>query len=152
MTEPIADTWTDVLAALAAPDRLAAAFATPEAITRERAGCRLFTAMTSNPAEGHSARVYSSDPVSYPVSGRKPIVPNAWTRRVLDDKQPFVANTIAEIAAVFPDHALIESLGCGSCLNVPVIVAGQVRGTVNILAAAPSLTSSPSRAARTAAR
>ena len=47
--------------------------------------------------------------------------------------ETFVANTIEEIAAVFPDHELIQSLGCESCLNLPIVVAGQVMGTLNCL-------------------
>lgn len=122
----------ELLAAIAEPS-MEVAFAVTERLTRDSIGCRLYTVMTSNPEAGYAARIYSSDPAHYPVSGRKPIVANSWTRTVLDGKQPFVANTIDAIAEVFPDHPLIASLGCGSCLNVPVIVAGQVRGTVNIL-------------------
>ena len=128
-----AEDWTDLLAAIAAPDGSERTFALTEAATRRAIGCRLYTVMTSDPVAGVAGRVYSNDPVAYPVSGQKPIVPNAWTRTVLDGKQPFVANTIAAIAEVFPDHELIRSLGCESCLNVPVIVAGRVWGTVNIL-------------------
>ena len=47
----------------------------------------------------------------------------------------FVANTVPEFAIYFPDHALIESLGCGSALNIPV-KTDTVIGTVNILDAA----------------
>lgn len=133
MTDLPAETWSEVLATLATPDGIGAAFAITEAVTCATVGCRLYTAMTSDPAAGFAARIYSNDPASYPVSGRKPIVPNAWTRTVLDGKQPFVANSIEEIAAVFPDHELIRSLGCESCLNVPIIVVGEVRGTINIL-------------------
>ena len=34
---------------------------------------------------------------------------------------------------MFPDHAKIWSLGCGSVINTPVIVADQMLGTVNLL-------------------
>jgi hypothetical protein len=33
----------------------------------------------------------------------------------------------------FFDHALIASLGCGTCINVPVCALGEVAGTMNIL-------------------
>ena len=45
----------------------------------------------------------------------------------------FVANTIEEIAEVFPDHELIRSLGCESCLNLPIFINGEMRGTLNCL-------------------
>ena len=125
--------WDDLMAAAATPGGIEAALRVTEALTRRHVGCRLYTVMTSNAAAGYSARIHSSDPEAYPLSGRKPIVPNLWTRTVLDEKRAFVANTIEAIAEVFPDHALILSLGCESCLNVPVVVAGAVRGTVNIL-------------------
>ncbi len=38
-----------------------------------------------------------------------------------------------EIRWAFPDHALIESLGCGSCINIPVIAFGRMLGTMNVL-------------------
>lgn len=130
--------WAGMLEALACTTPGLAACAAAQAATGERVGFRLFTIMTSevtgtDPLAGEAARVYSSDPASYPVSGRKPITANAWTRTVLDAKQPFVANSIEAIAEVFPDHPLIASLGCGSVINVPVVVAGSVIGTANIL-------------------
>ena len=45
----------------------------------------------------------------------------------------FVANTIEDIAEVFPDHATIASLGCGSVLNLPVVLGGELVATVNLL-------------------
>ena len=45
----------------------------------------------------------------------------------------FVANTIADIAKVFPDHEKIWSLGCGSVVNLPVIIEGQLAATINML-------------------
>ena len=40
----------------------------------------------------------------------------------------------------FFDHALIVSLGLGSCINVPVVDGARVLGTVNILAEAGHFT------------
>jgi len=37
------------------------------------------------------------------------------------------------VRAVFFDHALIASLGCGSVLNVPVVWDGRSLGTINLL-------------------
>ena len=50
----------------------------------------------------------------------------------LHDALP-ISNTIEEIADVFPDHALIKSLGCESCLNLPIVIDGRLRGTLNCL-------------------
>ncbi len=42
-------------------------------------------------------------------------------------------NTNDEIAQHFADHELIASLGCGSCLNMPVVMVDRVLGAVNML-------------------
>mgnify|MGYP001794420128 CR=1 FL=1 len=95
-------------------------------------GGQLFTVTVIDRAAGLARRVYTSHPDTYPVSGTKPIQPNDWTRHVIDNAMVFVANTVEEFAIYFPDHALIQSLGCESAINIPV-VDGDVVGTVNIL-------------------
>lgn len=47
-----------------------------------------------------------------------------------------MANTIDDIATVFSDHALIQSLGYGSCTNIAIIIAGKVVGALSSLHAA----------------
>ena len=44
-----------------------------------------------------------------------------------------MANDIDGIAEVFPDHEKILSLGCESVINVPVVAAGDLLGTINCL-------------------
>jgi hypothetical protein len=61
----------------------------------------------------------------------------------------FVANTLSDIAKVFPDHQLIGFLGCGSVVNLPVLRAGQLVATVNLLDAEGHYT--PERVERVAA-
>ena len=51
----------------------------------------------------------------------------------MDGHKSFVANNIDDIAMVFSDYELIESLGCQSVCNLPIIVDGQLLGTVNCL-------------------
>lgn len=99
-------------------------------------GCRLFTVTVSNAAGTTAARAYTSHPVDYPVSGTKPMTRDAWYDHVIVGLNSFVANTPAEFEKLFFDHALITSLGLGSCLNIPIIAQGAVLGTVNILAEA----------------
>ncbi|WP_299611736.1 GAF domain-containing protein [uncultured Tateyamaria sp.] len=95
-------------------------------------GGRLFTVTVLDHTAGLAQRIYTSHPETYPVSGTKPMSQGAWTNMVIDRGETFVANTVAEFSIYFPDHALIESLGCQSALNVP-IVNGKVIGTVNVL-------------------
>ena len=44
-----------------------------------------------------------------------------------------MANTTKEFSPYFPDHALINALGCHSAMNIPVSDGAQVVGTVNLL-------------------
>lgn len=104
-----------------------------ERMVQQDVGAIIFSCSTFDLAAGSSRRIHSNMPEVYPVSGLKPITPNRWTAQVLDRRQSFVANTLDEIATVFPDHVLIGSLGCGSVINMPVFLAGEFLGTVNAL-------------------
>ena len=96
-------------------------------------GHKLFTLMRYHERTGESERIYTTHPREYPVGGRKPLNPTAWTEQVLRRQQPYLGRTPADVQTVFFDHALIASLGCGSVLNVPVIWDGRVLGTINLL-------------------
>jgi hypothetical protein len=93
---------------------------------------RLWTVMTVDLEAGVARRAYTNMPEAYPASGTKPIVHNAWFDIVHGQHACFVANTLAEIAEVFPDHDLIGRLGCGSVLNLPVLHRGALLATVNL--------------------
>jgi hypothetical protein len=103
-------------------------------------GTRLFTVTTVDAAAGLARRLYTSHTVEYPVSGTKPMEKDGWYDMTIAGKRMFVANTPPEFAKYFFDHALIVSLGLGSCINVPVVDGGKVLGTVNILAEAGHFT------------
>jgi len=94
----------------------------------------LFTVTTVEMDEGVARRVYTNHPKQYPVSGTKPIHQDEWFDIVHGQRRSFVANTIEDIAKVFPDHDLIASLGCGSVLNLPIFLRNKLVATVNMLA------------------
>lgn len=96
-------------------------------------GHKLFTVMTLDMEAGLARRVYSDHPHDYPVSGTKPIHRDAWFDVVHGEKRSFVANTIEDIARVFPDHELIRALGCGSVFNLPIVIKGELVATINML-------------------
>jgi hypothetical protein len=96
-------------------------------------GHKLFTVMTVDMEAGLARRAYTDHPLEYPVSGTKPIHRDAWFDIVHGEKRSFVANTIADIAKVFPDYELIRSLGCGAVINLPVVLNGQLAATINLL-------------------
>jgi hypothetical protein len=133
-------TEKDVAQALAGLDTAIAASKSPEpiwaalqALAQAAVGAKLFTVMRVDFTRDVAARVHTSDPVSYAVSGTKPINRTRWFDIVHVERRPFVANTIAEIAEVFPDHETIHSLGCGSVVNLPVVIADELAGTLNLL-------------------
>lgn len=96
-------------------------------------GAKLLTVTTLDMQAGLARRAYSNQPNAYPVSGTKPIVQDDWFASVHDHKQIFVANTLDEIAAVFPDHDVIGGLGCASVINIPIFLAGDLAATLNLL-------------------
>ena len=110
---------------------------------------KLFTVMTHDGNKGVASRIFSNMPDAYPVSGTKPANPTDWSRQVIERKQTFVANDIEGIRAVFDDHELIRSLGCESVINVPIVVGGEVLGTINCLHEAGFYTSDKVEAAET---
>ncbi|MEM1066695.1 MAG: GAF domain-containing protein [Pseudomonadota bacterium] len=109
-------------------------FAALELHLGEIVGHKLFTLMVIDRATNEAARLYSSDPVAYPVKGRKPLGDlTAWGEQVLARGQPYIGYTAEDIRSVFFDHELIARLGCASVLNLPVIDGPTVIGTVNLL-------------------
>ena len=130
MTTPEHSRFTEAISDAASADE---AFSALEALAKAIAGHKLFTVMTVDMKTGLARRAYSSDAIHYPASGTKPITPNAWFDIVHGKRRTFIANTIEDIAAVFPDHELIASLGCGSVINLPVVVEGDLVATINLL-------------------
>jgi hypothetical protein len=110
-----------------------AAFTALQGLARETVGAKLFTYMTVDMQNEVARRAYTSDPENYPTSGTKPINYGPWFDVVHKQRAYFVANTIADIAKVFSDHELIDALGCQSVVNMPVILRGELVGTVNML-------------------
>lgn len=123
-------TITQALAAKGQPE---ATFEALAKLVQDTVGAKLFTTMVIDREAGIVRRNFSNMPEAYPVSGEKPLNKDRWSEHVEGEHKTFVANSIEEIAAVFPDYALIQSLGCESCMNVPVCINGDVIGTLNCL-------------------
>ncbi len=125
--------YAPFVGALATREQPRAAFEALCRLTEETVGVKLFTLMSFDRVAGIAERFYSNMPDAYPVSGTKPINTTVWARHVLEQNRVFVANDIEGIAEVFYDHELIRSLGCESVINVPVVIGGEVVGTINCL-------------------
>src|SRR5690349_13405376 len=133
--DPVLDpkAWDALVAALGEQDQPTATLAKVEELYQREVGAIIFTVMSADFDTGMSRRLYSNHPQEYPTSGYKQSAAGKWNDLVFGEKKPYVANTIEEIATVFHDHELIQSLGCGSCINVPVVFEGSVLCTINIL-------------------
>ncbi|WP_341366465.1 hypothetical protein [Yoonia sp. BS5-3] len=94
----------------------------------------LFTCSRFDLDAGQAERIYTSDELAYPLTGLKDIVPNRWTKTVLDGRDPFLSETVEGLRDVFPDHEKIEDLGLGAAINIPAFVNGKLLGTANLLA------------------
>ncbi len=127
MTDALADLST-LLAEPGQPERLYKAL---DETTAKLVGHKLFTLLYVDGDE--VARVYSNRPAEYPVSGRKRMGPTPWGDAVLKGQQPYLGRDRAAIRWAFPDHALIESMGLGSVINVIVVYDGAAIGTMNLL-------------------
>ena len=96
-------------------------------------GHRLFTLMLHDPEHGEAERIYTSDPVAYPVAGRKRAVGTPWFDQVIRGRRHYLGRTREDIRWAFADHELIERLGCGSVINVLALHDDAVLGSANLL-------------------
>ncbi|MET8854304.1 GAF domain-containing protein [Amycolatopsis sp. NPDC004625] len=107
---------------------------TVEERVRAELGVRLFTVLAWIPERRALRRVHSSHPAQYPVGGEKTVeVAAGWLERCITAREPYFGPDKAAVRAIFADHELIESLGCGSIINVPVVDGGRTLGVLNIL-------------------
>jgi hypothetical protein len=127
MTEHI----LEILTALEQPGQPDVIFTALDHVTKSVVGHQLFTLLTVDGDE--VARVYSNRPAEYAVSGRKPMGKTPWGDLVLKSCKPYLGRDKQGIRWAFFDHALIESMGLGSVINIPVVYDGACLGTMNLL-------------------
>ena len=96
-------------------------------------GHRLFTVLVHHPAQRESERIYTNMREAYPVGGRKPVTDSPWMQQVMQRGLPYIGRNADDLREVFYDHALIDSLGCRSVLNIPLRWQGETLGTLNML-------------------
>lgn len=99
-------------------------------------GAKLFTVLAFTDGGRTMHRIYSSRPQEYPVGGRKDVARDVaadWLARCVSEQAPYFGRTRDDVRRVFADSALIESLGCGSIINAPVVRDGVTIGALNIL-------------------
>lgn len=108
-------------------------FVAAEDAVRRTIGFRLLTVLFVVPDRSAVQRIHSSNPTAYPVTGRKPFRTTEWGENLMVKRRPWLGRTVEDIRWAFFDHELIESLGCGCCINAPVAAFGEIYGTLNVL-------------------
>lgn len=107
-----------------------------EEAVRAEVGFRLFTVLVFRDGARTMERLHSSRPVEYPVGGRKDVgrdVAKDWLDACLVGQVPFFGRTSEDVRRIFADASLIESLGCGSIINAPVLHSGRTVAALNVL-------------------
>jgi len=115
----------------AAADTVATRLAALDHAVERWVGHKLFTVLVLNWEKGENQRYYRNLPDAYPVGGAKPI--NLSTSSTIMEGQCRYLDTYEDVKAAFFDHELIRSLGCESCVNVPIRWNGTTIGAMNIL-------------------
>lgn len=100
---------------------------------QQEPGVILFTALQWIPQRSSLKRLFTSHPAEYPVGGEKTVeISPGWLGTVIEDKKPFLAPDLESLREVFSDSQLIQQLGCGAVINVPVL--DQQHNVVGVLA------------------
>lgn len=133
MTSELLSTLNQVVASHADANQPEAVFRAVDQALLRTVSHKLFTILMYDTAITESIRVYSNLSNDYPPGGRKKIISQRWADQVIRQGLPFVGNTAKDLKEVFSDHALIQSLGCESVLNMPVRWKGRTVGTLNLL-------------------
>lgn len=105
-----------------------------EEMASRRIGFKLLTMLLLTADSDEVQRIYTTDPVHYPLSGRERLGTTAWGQHVLVEQQPFLGVDAEAVQWAFPgDYDLIRSLGLGATMNIPVVAEGRTLGSLNIL-------------------
>jgi len=121
-------------AALAQPeDQPRAGFAALRALANEAGVAKIFTVLAFDLTRRQSLRVFTSDALLYPPDVVAELVDTLWERTLLGKKQPLVLNDFAALSSLLPEAGQLRDRGCEAMLNVPVVVAGEVLGALNML-------------------
>jgi hypothetical protein len=97
-------------------------------------GVILFTALQWIPERSALRRVFTSHPDDYPLGAEKTVeISPGWLGTVIADKKAFLAADLKGLREVFTDVELIQSLGCGAVINIPVLRDGDVVGVLALL-------------------
>jgi transcriptional regulator with GAF, ATPase, and Fis domain len=104
-----------------------------EQVLARQVGHRYMTALIYDDHAHDAERVFSSHPQVYPATGRKSFSQGPIMARVRETGKPYVAIDREALIRDYPDHEKILAMGCASLVNLPIVVAGEVIGQINLL-------------------
>lgn len=97
-------------------------------------GVRSVTWLATAPDFSVTHRIGTSNARDFPIGGFDPInLDDPWCTRIFREKRPVVGSSVAEMAAFIPETDDLVKMGYGATMCSPIVIGGEVRGTVNIL-------------------
>lgn len=102
---------------------------------KEKPGFDLLTVLAPNDAGDRLIRLYSSNHDQYPLGDADIVQDDAWFRQLFTTKEAVVANDDEEIRQWLPGFVEYVEMGYGSLLNLPIVIAGEAVGIMNVMAA-----------------
>ena len=112
-------------------DQPGATFRSFDEFVLRRVG-RIFTTMLLVRPDGLGERVFTTDPINYPMPYRKPFPESGWREQVIGAARPSLSRNMKEYLQVHIGRVVFEAVGAGCLLNMPAVYAGAVVGVVNI--------------------
>ena len=97
------------------------------------AGIRTVTWLATAPDRSVTHRIGTSNTRDFPIGGFDPIDDSAWNRRIFGEKKPIIGDDVPGMTAFIPETGHLVAMGYGATACVPIVIAGEVRGTVNFL-------------------
>lgn len=91
-----------------------------ERTANKRIKSRYFAVEEVDLENGLYRRIHSSKPDELPVTGMRPIPDGGWAATVLLHRTLASSNDMRECPDFCPDHDMVCSLGCQSCVYLPV--------------------------------
>lgn len=99
---------------------------------KEAPGYGLITLSVPEPAGVYLQRIYTRDPVEYPLGQADRVQHSPWFDQLFQHKSPIVANSKEEIACWLPHFQGFEGTDYGGLLNYPIVVADETIGILNL--------------------
>lgn len=95
-------------------------------------GFKLFTVMVFDAERFAVTRIFTSAPQEFPLAQTKQKTRDGWAMETLMEHQVNRMNTFDDISRAFEDGAILNRMGIGAMLNVPIVYAGKCLGTMNL--------------------